>query len=42
MNIDLRSYDAREDLAAVGNDRGSGFIARRFDTENSSGHLYEV
>lgn len=33
-NINLRDDDVTENLTAIGNDRRSGFVARRFDGEN--------
>src|SRR5579863_1816219 len=35
VNIDLRSHDAREDVATVGNHRGGGFVARRLYAQDS-------
>ena len=38
VNINLRGDDAGKNFAAVRDDGGSGFIARRFNTENANGH----
>jgi len=40
MNIDLGSDDAGEDFAAVGDDGGGGFVARRFDAEDADAHIF--
>src|ERR1700747_2644676 len=38
MDVDLRSDDAGQNFAAVGNNRGCRLIARRFDSENANAH----
>jgi len=38
MNIDLGSDDAREDLAAIGDDSRGGFVAGRLDAKDANAH----
>src|SRR4029077_11594570 len=37
VNVDLRGDNRRKNVAAVGDDGGSGFVAGRFDAEDAGG-----